>query len=136
MVIFVFYFGFWKLQLFNWFDVELFYHNILAMGYHFCLCSTDVFFHWFLFVELLLTWYGVYILHNVFLYLVVLVAKNLPAKAGDIKNVGFTPGLGRFPRREHGNPLQYSCPENPMDRGAWWAMVHRVTKSRAWLSWE
>ena len=64
-----------------------------------------------------------------FLYLVVLVVKNLTAKAGDIRNVGFIPGSGRFPGREHGNPLQCSCPENPMDRGARWAMVHRVTKS-------
>ena len=99
------------------------------MHYHFCLCSTDVFFQQFLFVELLLTGYNVCILHNVFLYLVVLVVKNLTAKAGDIRNVGFIPGSGRFPGREHGNPLQCSCPENPMDRGARWAMVHRVTKS-------
>ena len=48
--------------------------------------------------------------------------------AADIRDVGSIPGLGRSPGGEHGNPLQYSCLENPMDRGAWWAMVHRVAK--------
>ena len=43
------------------------------------------------------------------------------------------PGLGRYPREEPGNPLYYSCLENPLDRGAWWAIVHRVLKSRTWL---
>ena len=52
-----------------------------------------------------------------------LVVKNLPANAG---NMGLIPGSGRYPGREHGNPLQYSCLENPMDRGAWWATVYRV----------
>ena len=47
---------------------------------------------------------------------------------------GFIPGLGRSPGEGHGNPLQYSCLENPMDRGAWWAIVHGVTKSRTRLS--
>ena len=57
-----------------------------------------------------------------------LVVKNLPANAGDVRDVGLIPGLGRYPR-EHGNPLQYSCLENPMDRGAWWATVHGVAES-------
>ena len=48
------------------------------------------------------------------------VVKNLPANAGDAGNAGFIPGLGRFPGEGHGNPLQYSFLENPMDRGAWW----------------
>ena len=48
----------------------------------------------------------------------VLVVKNLPANAGDIRDVGFISGLGRSPGGEHGNPLQYSCLENPMDRKA------------------
>ena len=56
-----------------------------------------------------------------------LVIKNLSADAGDIRDVGLIPGLGRSPGGEHGNPLQYSCLENPMDGGAWWAIVHRVT---------
>ena len=56
------------------------------------------------------------------------VVKNLPANAGDIKDVGLIPGLGRSPGG-HGNPLQYSCLENPMDRGAKIAPVHRIAKS-------
>ena len=56
------------------------------------------------------------------------VVKNPPANAGDARNVGLIPGLGRFPGGEHGNPFQYSCLENPMDRGAWQATVHGVTK--------
>ena len=47
----------------------------------------------------------------------------------DIRDKGSTPGPGRSPGRGHGNPLQYSCLRNPMDRGAWWAIVHRVTQS-------
>ena len=54
------------------------------------------------------------------------VVKNLPANAGD---EGLIPGLGRLPRGGNGNPLQYSCLENPADRGAWWTTVHRVAKS-------
>ena len=60
---------------------------------------------------------------------VALVVKNLPANAGDVRDVGLIPGSGRSPGGGHGNPLQYSCLENPMDREAWWATVHRVTKS-------
>ena len=63
----------------------------------------------------------------------VLVVKNLPATAGDIRDVGSIPGSGRSPRGGHGNPLQYSCLENPMARGAWWATVHRVVKSQTFL---
>ena len=55
---------------------------------------------------------------------------NLPASAGDLRGVGSIPGLGRSPGGGHGNPLQYSCLENHMDRGAWWAIIHRVAKSR------
>ena len=54
--------------------------------------------------------------------------KDLPASAGDIRNVGAIPGSGRSPGKGHGNPLQYSCLENPMDRGAWSATVHGVTE--------
>ena len=61
---------------------------------------------------------------------VVLVVKNLPASAGDIKDMGLIPGLGRSPGGGHNNPLQYSCLENPMDWGAWQATVHRVTKTQ------
>ena len=62
-----------------------------------------------------------------------LVVKNLPANAGDIRDAGSIPGLGRSPGEGHSNPLQYSCLENPMDRGAWWAMVHRVAESQTQL---
>ena len=61
-----------------------------------------------------------------------LVVKNLPASAGD---VGSIPGLKRYPGGGRGNPLQYSCLENFMDRGAWWASVHRVAKSQTRLKW-
>ena len=71
---------------------------------------------------------------------VALVVKNLPASAGDIRDAGLISGLGRSPEGRHGDPLQYSRlghgnllqhsrPGNPMDRGAWWAMVHGVIQS-------
>ena len=59
-----------------------------------------------------------------------LVVKSLPASAGDIRDAGLIPGLGRSPGGGHGNPLQYSCLENPMDREAWQATVLGVTKSQ------
>ena len=61
------------------------------------------------------------------------MVKNLPANAGGIRDVGSNPGSERNPGGGHGNPLQYSCLENPTDRGAWWAAVHRVTKSQTQL---
>ena len=61
---------------------------------------------------------------------VALVVKNLLANAGDERDAGLIPGSGSTPGGRHGNPFQYSCLENPMDRGAWWATVHRVTKSQ------
>ena len=59
-----------------------------------------------------------------------MIYPNPPANAGDIRGVGVIPGSGRFPGGGHGNPLQYSCLENPMGRGAWWATVHRISKSQ------
>ena len=59
----------------------------------------------------------------------VLVVKNPPANAGDIRDMGSIPGSGRSSGAGHGNLLQYSCLENPMDRGAWWATVHRIAES-------
>ena len=56
------------------------------------------------------------------------MVKNLPANAGDAEDVGLIPGLQRSPGGRHGNPLQYSCLENPMDRGAWQATVLRVAR--------
>ena len=60
---------------------------------------------------------------------VVLVVKNLPANAGDIRDMGLILGWGRSPGGGHGNPLQYSCLEKPMDREARQATVHRVAES-------
>ena len=65
---------------------------------------------------------------------VVLVVKNPPANAGDSRGLGSTPESGRSPGEGLGNPFQYSCLGNPMDRGAWWAEVHEVTKSQTQLS--
>ena len=61
---------------------------------------------------------------------VVLVVKNLPANTGD---ADLTPGSRRFPGERHGNPLQNSCLENPMDRGVWQPTVHGVTKNQTQL---
>ena len=58
-------------------------------------------------------------------------AENLPPNIG---NAGLIPRLGRFPGKWHGNPLQYSCLENPMDRGAGWVIVHGLERSRTWHS--
>ena len=60
---------------------------------------------------------------------VALVVKSPPTSAGDIRNACSVPGLARSPGGGHGNPLQYSCLGNPMDRGAWWVTVQKVTKS-------
>ena len=62
------------------------------------------------------------------------VVQNLPANAGDAGDVGLIPGWRRSPGVGNGNPFQYSCLGNPMDRGAWWATVHGVTKIRAQLN--
>ena len=62
------------------------------------------------------------------------VVKNPPASAGDAGDLGSIPGSGRSPGEGNGNPLQYSCLKNPMDRGAWGATVHGVAKSRTQLS--
>ena len=59
--------------------------------------------------------------------------KELPANAGNIRSMVSIPGLGRYPGGEHGNPLQWSCLKNAMDRGAWWATVYGVAKSQTRL---
>ena len=59
----------------------------------------------------------------------VLVVKNLPANAENVRDVGFIPGLGKSPGGGHRNSLQYSCLENPMDKGSWWATVPVITES-------
>ena len=65
---------------------------------------------------------------------VVLVVKNLPANAGDTRDMGSIPGLGRYPGVGNGNPLQHSCLENSMEREAWQATVHLVVKTQTQLS--
>ena len=63
----------------------------------------------------------------------VLLVNNPPANAGELRDTGSVPQSGRSPKGGHGKPLQYSCLENPMDRGTWQVAVHRVAKSRARL---
>ena len=58
-----------------------------------------------------------------------LVVKNPPASLGDLRDMGSIPGLGRSIGGGNSSPLQYSCLENPMDRGSWWTTVHKVTNS-------
>ena len=57
------------------------------------------------------------------------MVKNPPANGGDVRDVGLIPGLGRSPGGGHGNSLQYSCLENPMDRGAWQVTVNRTAET-------
>ena len=66
---------------------------------------------------------------------VVLLVKSLPANAKDTRDTGSIPGSGSSPGVGNGNPLQYSCLENPMDRGAWQAVVHGVAESRTQLTY-
>ena len=73
------------------------------------------------------TYKGVRVFH------VVLLVKNPPANAGDLRDTGWIPGWERSPGVGNGNLLQYSCLENPLDTGACWATVHRVAKSRTQL---
>ena len=61
------------------------------------------------------------------------MVKNLPANVGNVRDMGLIPGEGRSPGEGHDNPLQYSCLEDPMDRGAGQAIFHRVAKSQTWL---
>ena len=62
------------------------------------------------------------------------VVKESACNAGDTEDMGSIPGSGRYPTGGHGHPLHYYCLENPVDRGTWWATVHRVAKSLKWLS--
>ena len=70
---------------------------------------------------------------QVFFLLGCIPQENPPANAGDIRDVGLIPGLGRSPGEGHANPVQCPCLENPMDRGAWQATAHGVTKSQTQL---
>ena len=75
----------------------------------------------FLFFSIIFHWY-------------IVLVKNLLANEGDARDVGSIPGSWRSPTRENGNPLQYFCLGNPIDRGAWWVTDQQVTKSETWVS--
>ena len=62
---------------------------------------------------------------------VLLVVKNPPPNTGDVKRLGLNPWVGKIPSRKSWQTTQYSCLENPIDRGAWWTTVYRVKKSRS-----
>ena len=62
------------------------------------------------------------------------VVKNPPVNAGDARDAGSISGSGKSPKKGNGNPLQYSCLKNSMERGAWWATVHAISKSQTWLN--
>ena len=79
------------------------------------------------------SWWLQYKVRNAFQ--VLLVVKNFPANAGDIRDSDSIPGLRSSPGEGNGNPLQYSCLENPMDRGAWQATAQRIAQSRTWQEW-
>ena len=85
---------------------------------HYCILSSEIDISYCAFLIPLLASY------------VVLVVKNLPANAGDIRNSGLFPGSGRSPGGGNGNPVQYSCLENPTDRKTWWAKVHGIIISQ------
>ena len=70
-----------------------------------------------------------------FLLLCFLIGSDSKESACNVADLGSIPGLGRLPGGGHGNPLQYSWLDNPMDRGSWWATVHRVAKSWTQLKW-
>ena len=72
-------------------------------------------------------------LSDEFIRQVALGVKNTPVCAGEVRDLGSIPGSGRSPGEGNGNPLQYSCLENPMDGGAWWATVCGVSKRQTWL---
>ena len=75
------------------------------------------------------------IFHTPWASQVVLVVKNLPANEGDVRETSSIPGLGRSPGGQGGNSLQYSCLENPRDKGVWRATVHGVAQCQTWLKW-
>ena len=80
-------------------------------------------------------WNHILLLFFTILPVVAVAEKNLPANAGDVRDMGLIPGSRRSPGGGHGNPLQYSCRENPMDRRAWRATAHGVAKSQTRLKW-
>ena len=79
-------------------------------------------------------WKTVWSIRKVKIELLHVIGSEVKASACNVGDLGSIPGSGRFPGEGNGNPLQYSCLENPTDGGAWWATVHRVAKSRTQLS--
>ena len=138
------------LNIQGWFPLELTgMTSLLSKGFSRVFSSTTVWKHQFFSAQPSL-WPNLTSIHDywknhIFDYRdlgasqVVLVVKNPPASAGDIKDAGSISGSGRSPGGGHGNPLQYSCLENPVDspmgRGTWLATVHIVTKGWMWLKW-
>ena len=108
---------------------------VLTLNIH-KMCLT-ICFTWFMYISILLEFW-VFFFPLPMLYLETRI--NFPHSSLDkesacsVGDLGLIPGLGRSPRKGNGNPLQYSCLENSMDRGAWWATVHGVAKSQTWLS--
>ena len=96
--------------------------------------TIDLFKYFFLNLFIALCFLGIYSFCSGLLIYgasqVALVIKHPPVNAGDIRDMGLIPGLRRSPGGEHGNPLQYSCLGNPMNRGVWQAAVYRVTQSQ------
>ena len=76
-----------------------------------------------------MVFHGIYVSHILWPSQVALKVKNSPANAGDVRDSSSTPESGRSPVEGHGNTLQYSCLDNPMDRGVWQAIVHRASES-------
>ena len=115
-------------------------HHKETFSFLFFLPRFDDFFSFYLFDKTDLSWnycgnhLKIYVNHHaVRASQETLVLKNLPTSAGDIRDSVLIPGLRRSSGGGHGNPLQYSCLENPMDRGAWQATSHRVTQSQTRL---
>ena len=102
----------WGFLLLLLFDIYLSIHKVVLNGYH--VLTAYIFMYIYIYIYLLI--------YNK--QQVSLVVKNPPASKRDTKDMASIPGLERSPGERNGNPVQYSCLENPMDRGAWWATVH------------
>ena len=108
----------------------------VSLPMYVCLCVLYVCIHICIYVHTCL-FVNIYVFVCLYVHMyasqVVLVVKNLPSNARDIRDMGLIPGSGRSPQGGYGNPLHYSWLENSTDRGAWWATVLRVTKIRTRL---
>ena len=108
---------------------------ILIFGSNLNLCQHDsVILSWDIRQNRMNNYYMLYV-HSRGSQRVIVVKKKPACQCRRHRDMGSIPGSGRSPGGGHGNPLQYSCLENPMDEGAWWAIVHRVAKSQTWLMW-